>query len=377
MYYVKLRHNSNGHESNWCTDNNLEAAKEKAKADYLRRYFNTELPDTTYLKRDTAPEQMLANLEEPVEASSDQVEYPVVTLLDQMVSTFQKMERRGYLASSGNAETEDKEADDLFAMVQAAKEAPGSTTIAVVDPKVSTTSDGKISQDALGIYNDMLTLSSLANVASMKKLYKKHPLPYDITDPKEASEFIRQQVIWLNETFTKDLGTYALPGDTARSEFNKEVWAAELHTEILGSLFSSFGFPATALLKLDAIMTNVKQTLEKLKVGVEDEGKSVDHMIFVNFIEAVSIEGVSEKILTGKIRLFHIKIDSSSWKASIGRKATASKVKFAMSYYDTVLQMNSSLIRTDIANIQGLIKKFTNASFEEVSKLTSPKTVTT
>ena len=63
--------------------------------------------------------------------------------------------------------------------------------------------EGKPTQDAMEIYNDMLTLSSLANVVAMKEVYKDHPTKYDITKPQEASAFVQAQAVNLNDTFTR------------------------------------------------------------------------------------------------------------------------------------------------------------------------------
>lgn len=297
--------------------------------------------------------------------------YPVV-VLDEMVSAFRSSHRSNFRPLA--LAVADDTSDDLFSMVQASKKAPGSTSIAVVDTTGPATSNGQPTQDALAIYNDMLTLSSLANVVSMKKVYDAHPAAYDITKPTDATAFIQAQVVNLNDTFTRQLGAYALPGETTAQHYQKDVLTADLHLEFLTKLFSSFAFPEAAMTKLDGVLTQVKDALANLKVGIESENQTLDHMIFTNYIEAVDIAGVPEKVLTGKIRMFYLKIDQASWKATIG-KSSVSKVNFKMDFFDTIFSINSNLVRSDISSITGLINKFTGQSFEEMSKLTSPTVI--
>lgn len=358
MYEAKLKNRINHHESDWCEDQSQSVAKQKARDNYIWKYPDDNLNDTEYIVQ-------------PAARGLIDVSYPVVTL-DEMVSTFRNSHRTNFRSKTLLAA--DDSSDDLFSMVQASKKAPGSTSIAVVDTKGPSTSNGKPTQDALAIYNDILTLSSLANVVAMKQVYNAHPEKYNITDPKEATSFIQAQVVNLNDTFTRRLGAYAIPGQTTAQHFNKEVLTANLHLEFLSALFSSFSFPTSAITKLDGILTQVKDSLANLKVGVESENQTLDHMIFTNYIEPVDIEGISEKILTGKIRMFYLKINQASWKATIG-KSSVSKVSFTMDYFDTIFDINSNLVRSDISAITELIKKYTGKSFDEMSKLASPTTV--
>lgn len=358
MYEAKLRNRVNFHESDWCQGQNQLEAKQNAKSNYIQKYPNDNLDNTEYMVR-------------PIHPNLTNVAYPVVTL-DEMVSIFRNSHRTNFSPKALLAS--DDSSDDLFSMVQASKKDPGSTSIAVVDTNGPGTSEGKPTQDALAIYNDMLTLSSLANVVAMKGVYDAHPTQYNITDPKEATAFIQAQVVNLNDTFTRRLGAYALPGQTTAQHYNKNVLTADLHLEFLTTLFSSFAFPTSAMTKLDGILTQVKDSLANLKVGLESETQTLDHMIFTNYIEAVDIEGVPEKVLTGKIRMFYLKINQASWKATVG-KSSVSKVNFTMDYFDTIFNINSNLVRSDISAITELIKKFTDQSFDEMSKLTSPTVV--
>ncbi|MHA3061997.1 hypothetical protein ACX1N5_15310 [Acinetobacter sp. ANC 4636] len=311
-----------------------------------------------------------AKVQQPAQLNSNLMQ-PVV-LLNEMVSSYRNSHLHNFhpMALAVSEDT----SDDLFSMVQASKEAPGSTSLAVVDTQGPGTSGGKPTQDALGIYNDMLTLSSLANVVAMKKVYDAHPAAYDITKPAEATAFIQAQAVNLNDTFTRQLGAYALPGETTSQHYSKEVLTADLHLEFLTTLFSSFAFPEAALTKLDAILTEVKDSLANLKVGLDSKDQTLDHIIFVNYLEPITLQGVPEKVITGKIRMFYLQINQSSWQATIG-KSTVSKVKFEMNFYDTIFSINSNLVRSDISSITGLIKKFTGQSFEEMSKLTSPTVI--
>lgn len=300
-------------------------------------------------------------------------DFPTIVLLDQMTSTYRNTQIGNFRPLSLITNSDD--ADDLFSLVQKSKKAPGSTNIAVVETEGPSSVDGKPTQNALDIYNDMLTLSSLANVVAMHQVYTSNPGGFDITNPSGASAFIRAQVVQLNDTFTRRLGAYALPGETTAHHYNKTMLSADLHLDFLTTLFASFNFPEKALTKLDSILNSVKDSLKNLKMKMESETETLDHMIFVNYIEAVDIEGIPEKVLVGKIRMFYLKINQKSWKAVVG-KSSVSKITFTMDYFDTIFTINSNLVRNDISSIQELIKHFTGHNFEEMKKLTSPLTVT-
>lgn len=359
MYEVKLKNRVNQNESDWRQGHSQFEASEKAKDNYLKKYPGDNLEDTEYVIQ-------------PVRSGLENITYPEVTL-DEMVNAFRNAQRTNF-RPRGLAEANDS-ADSLFDLVQASKEAPGSTTIAVVDHEGPTVAPGGgPTQDALAIYNDMLTLSSLASVVAMQGIYEDHPEEFDVTDPKQAAEFIRAQVNKLNDTFSRRLGAYAIVGENISHNFTKTVSAADLHLSFLTDLFSSFSFPEKAFVKLDAILNEVKDALVNLKFGLDKEHETVDHMVFVNYIEAMDVEGLEEKILVGKIRMFYLRIDQKSWKASIA-KSTVSKEDFIVNYFDRTLTINSNLVRSDISSITELITKFTNRQFDEMRELTSPTVV--
>lgn len=358
MYKAKLIHKMNHHESDWQQGESQSEAKKKAKDHYIYKYPNDNLDATEYIIK---PCFGIANT------------YPIVTL-DEMVSTFRNSRNTTPSRPKTLLAVNDASSNDLFSMVQASKKAPSPTSIAIVDTKGPSTWNGNPSQDALAIYNDMLTLSSLANVVAMKGVYDAHPAQYNITDPKEATAFIQAQVANLNDTFTRRLGTYALPSETTAHHYNKEVKTIDLHLDFLTTLFSSFAFPKSAITKLDGILTQVKDSLANLKIGIESENQTIDHIIFTNYIEAIDIEGVPEKVLTGKIRMFYLKINQASWKATVS-KSSVSKINFTMDYFDTIFNINSNLVRSDIQAITELTNKFTGQSFNEMSQLTSPTVI--
>lgn len=140
-----------------------------------------------------------------VRAASSGVDAGNVVVLDEMVSTYRVSQRTNFrpITLGALAGPEKSEADDLFSMIQASKDAPRATSIAVVDTSGPVAPSGKPTQDAREIYNDMLTLRSLANVVAMQRVFKDHPTKYNITDPAEASAFIQAQVVNLNDTFAE------------------------------------------------------------------------------------------------------------------------------------------------------------------------------
>ncbi|UKO98629.1 hypothetical protein [Nostoc sp. UHCC 0870] len=295
-----------------------------------------------------------------------------VVLLDEMISTYRASHLTQFRPGTTALLKSDNESDDLFSMVQSAKKAPGSTSLAVVDTTGLAADElGKPTQNALEIYTDMLTLSSLANVVAMQEVYKEHPQQFDITNPKEASAFITAQTVKLNDTFTRRLGKYAIPSETTGYSFSKNVTQADFHLDFLTTLFDSFNFQKDSIKKLDGILIQVTETLKNLQLKFESETQTLDHLILTNYIEPLEIEGVPEKILVGKIRLFYLKIEYSSWQAVIA-KQTVSSFDFKMNYFDTILTINSTLVRGDIEDIKKLIEEFTQNSFDDVKKLTSP-----
>jgi len=347
------------HRSDWCTAQGEAEAKRLARENYVAKYPHDDLANTTYVTKPAVGSKSAEDGES----------------LDEMVVSFRSTVKEHSLNNIGaRLMLKEDSGDDLFSLVQESKKAPGSTSIAAVDTTGPGTSGGNPNAEALAIYNDMLVLSSLANVVSMKSLYDDHPEKYDITIPQQATAFVRAQAVNLNDTFTRRLGAYAIPGETTSQHYSKEVTSVDLHLDFLTEIFGSFNFPKAAFDKLDGILTQVKNSLANLKVSFESEDETLDHMIFTNYIEPIEVPGIKDPVLTGKIRMFYLKINQHSWKASVGKSSVA-KISFTMDFFDTIFTINSQLVRTDTSTIAELIKNFTNHSFEDMKKLTSPAVV--
>lgn len=264
-------------------------------------------------------------------------------------------------ASAGTA-ADDPPPDKLSDLLKISTQVPSSTVIAVV-PTQATSTD-------IQILSDIQLLNSYMSVASMRYLYKLHPGPWNISDTAQAAAFTRASLDAKLRILTGGLGSFLTQQASTVRSFSRSTTTADLHVEFLSTLFGGFGFPAATLKQLDGILTSVTQTLKNLKLSLVKDNATVDHLVFVYYLEPAP--GFDAKV--PKMRLFYLHIDQRSWTAAVG-KSSVSHFNFNMSFDDNVFEMNAGQVENNRAQIQDLIAQLTQQSFDSISNLLSPETV--
>ncbi|MBD7961984.1 hypothetical protein [Comamonas avium] len=277
------------------------------------------------------------------------------------------LHRRLPLLSASDAPAGTPDTTSLNNILNSAVEVPGTTSIATVPPAPDT-----------GMYQmlgQIQTLDSYISLLTAYCVYNEHPAPYDISKPKDASDFARAMAKWRNYVITggsvKALAGYLPVSQITAQSYSKEVTSAELHLSFLGELFSGFSFPKAALTELDSILTKVVAKLGTMQVSFNSEDATLDHFLTYYYFATVAGtggEGQPPAMYVAKIRTFFLHIDQSSWKVSVG-KSSVSKFKFNMNYYDMDTTMNSNLVATDMQTINSAIQTLTGKQASEVNAL--------
>lgn len=242
------------------------------------------------------------------------------------------------------------------------KSAHPSTSVAAIPSSVS--------DDDLQHLNDILLLDSYVSVASAQLLYKRNPKGWDITDPGQAADFVRQAANAKFEVINKGLSGFLSLDTSSAREMDKSVTSMDLHFEFLNELFSGFGFPEASMKELDSVLTNVTKSLDSLKMSWSDENESLDHLVFTYYFDKIA--GLDAKL--PRLRLFFLHIDQHSWTASIG-KSSVEHFSFRMNYMDNIYVMNSDQVAKNRDEIQALLESMTKMQLDDVQSMLSPKAI--
>jgi hypothetical protein len=112
-----------------------------------------------------------------------------------------------------------------------ATKAPGTTTVVALP----TTADGTtVDMKYISMLKNIRTLESFASVYGATIMYKENPKGWDITDPKQASDFTRKLANMRNLMFTNYLSSFVTIESTTAQSFSKSTTSADLHLEFLG-----------------------------------------------------------------------------------------------------------------------------------------------
>ncbi len=263
---------------------------------------------------------------------------------------------------------------DLNDILNNAVKAPSTTSITTVPKTPDTAMYQMLSQvQTLDSYISLLTAFCIDNE-------HKH-IPYDITVPQQASEFVRATAKWRNYVITggavKAMAGYLPVTSIVTQSYSKEVTTADLHLEFLGELFGSFGFPKAAMAELDSILTKVVAKIGELKLSFESQSETLDHFLTYYYFATVAGTGGKDQppaMYVCKVRTFFLHVNQSSWKAAVG-KSSVSHFEFKMNYYDMDTTMNSGLVTTDMSAINSTIQTLTGKTAAEVNKLMNMQAV--
>ncbi|WP_125925551.1 hypothetical protein [Halomonas aestuarii] len=257
---------------------------------------------------------------------------------------------------------------DLDSLLNNVGKASSATTITTVP-------DAPTNNDAL-LIQDVQTLESYIAVLTALVMYNKHPDPYDLSDSKQAAQFVIDTANAKNYVMTggtvKDIVMY-LPGMEASTETKSlSTTSADLHVDLLNALFGALSLPESVLTQLDGILTEISETLKSLKLSFSSQSQTLNHV--VSFYYLSPVEGTSPPINEMKVRFLYLQIDQNSWKASAG-KSSVEHFSFDMILTQTSSTMSSGIVSANTSNIVNSLMALTAKDPDEISKLTGAKGV--
>ncbi|QMS92394.1 hypothetical protein HUN01_34175 [Nostoc edaphicum CCNP1411] len=221
---------------------------------------------------------------------------------------------------------------------------------------------------------DLQLLTSYINVVSLGLMYEIKPQGWNITDPKEATDFTRSFANSSFKVITQGLAGILNIQTQLASTVRESVTLGQAHSIILNELFGSFGFPDSTIKQLDSILTRTTKKLYDLSIDFRTQSETLDFAVLLFYFEEVM--GINYKI--PYMRLFYLSVDQSSWRASvkIGKSsASVERFSFNMNYTDTRLTMNSELLREYRPAMEAYIKDRVGDNLQKIQELTQPSIV--
>lgn len=268
------------------------------------------------------------------------------------------------LADAGD--TDPPPSDDLSAMLNGVGKAPGATSIATVP-----SSPQSYELDQL---NNVQTIESYIAVLTALVMYNKHPDPYDLSDPAQATQFVIDTANAKNFVMTggtvKDIPLY-LPGMSTSSDTKTiQTTSVSIHVDLLKVLFSGLSLAVGALTELDGVLTDVVDTLQDLQLKFQSETETFNHQISYYYFSPV--DGATPPINEMKVRFLYLQIDQSSWMASIN-KANVEQFNFNMTLTTTDSVLNNNMVASNAAAIAQSCEQLTSKTPQEIQKLIGSK----
>jgi hypothetical protein len=252
-------------------------------------------------------------------------------------------------ATVGSDDDIEKQIGDILDLASA-KPSSGATALNVLEA-VSLPSD-------LQSYQHLLALESFVNVCAIAKMVRENPgHVWNMDDPVSFTDFTKKRTNALFDVISLSMSGFLVQESSSTATFQKHLSFADLHTEFLKGIFSSFDFPKDTLTELDGILTTTTQDLVKMTDSGSSSG-TVDHMIFVTYFEPVP--GLNFN--APKIRLFYLHINHDSWMSvcSHGKNqsdTTTAMIDFNMYYTDATFTMTWMPSDDVFAKFQAMLGK--------------------
>lgn len=248
--------------------------------------------------------------------------------------------------------------------------APGATTVVTV-PAAPATGDIALVQNVQTLDSYIATLTALV-------MYNNHPAPYDLSDKKQAAQFVVDLANARNFVVTggtvKAIPMYLPMGEASTQTIHKSTTSADLHLELLSAMFGALGLPANVVTELDGILTEVNQSLQSLKLSFETQDQTLNH--FVSFYHLVPVEGSKPVINTMQVEFIYLQLAQSSWEASVG-KSSVDHFTLDVIMTRTTATMSAGIVAANTSNIVNALMQLTQNDAATISKMTGMKGVKT
>lgn len=272
----------------------------------------------------------------------------------------------GVPLTSFAAEGDGPSQGDLSDLLNSVGKAPGATPVATVPESPQSYE--------LELLENVQTLESYIAVLTALVIYNKHPEPYDLSDGKQAMQFVIDTANAKNYVMSggtvKDIALY-LPGMSASSDHKSiTTTTATIHVDLLKTLFSGLSLAAGALTELDGVLTDVVDTLKNLKLSFQSQTETFNHQISYYYLAPV--EGSNPPINQMKVRFLYLEVDQKSWKAAVA-KSKVEHFSFDMKLTTTDSVMNSGMVSSNSAAIAKSCVSLTSKDPEEIQKLIGSK----
>lgn len=248
--------------------------------------------------------------------------------------------------------------------------APGATTVVTV-PAAPATGDIALVQNVQTLDSYIATLTALV-------MYNNHPAPYDLSDKKQAAQFVIDLANARNFVVTggtvKAIPMYLPMGEASTQSIHKSTTSADLHLELLTAMFGALGLPAAVMTELDGILTEVNQSLQSLKLSFETQDQTLNH--FVSFYHLVPVEGSNPVINMMNVEFIYLQLAQSSWQASVG-KSSVDHFSLDVTMTRTTASMSAGIVAANTSNIVNALMQLTQNDAATISKMTGMKGVKT
>lgn len=248
--------------------------------------------------------------------------------------------------------------------------APGASTVVTV-PAAPLTGDAALIANVRTLDSYIATLTALV-------MYSNHPEKYDLTDKVQAAQFTidlanaRNYVV--TGGFVRAIPMYLPMREASSQSLNKSTTTANLHVDLIAALFGGLGLPASVLKELDAILTEIAQSLKTLQLSFTTQTQTLDH--FISFFHLVPFEGANPPVNEMYAEFIFLRMAQSSWEASVG-KSNVSNFTLEMTLTRTSAIMNSGIVSANTSAIVESLTQLTGNDAAAISQMTKTRGVVT
>src|SRR3569832_1774600 len=263
---------------------------------------------------------------------------------------------------------------DLNALLNNVGTAPGASTVVTV-PATPVSGDVALIQNVQTLDSYIATLTALV-------MYNNHPTPYNLSDKKDAAQFVIDLANARNFVVTggtvKAIPMYLPMGEATTQSFNKETVSANLHIDLLDALFGALGLPSAVLTELDGILTEIANSLKNLELSFTTQTQTLNH--FVSFYYLVQVPGTNTPVNLMNVEFIYIQLNQSSWETtvSLGKNSgTVSHFTLDMTTTRTTSTMSAGVVAANTSNIVNSLMALTSKDATTISDMTGMKGVKT